>query len=61
VPAGQVRTAALFVMAPTRSFVGGERAVRFQISDGASFRARVDYELVGPERERGEDHERDER
>jgi cytochrome c oxidase accessory protein FixG len=56
VAAGAVRTGGVFVIAAPGAFEGGQRPVRFRISDGAAFTAEYDYLLVGPregEHERG--------
>ena len=45
---GATVTTSVFVMQPTERFSGGERAVRFRLSDGAGFIEEFPWRLLGP-------------
>jgi cytochrome c oxidase accessory protein FixG len=49
VAAGAMRTTSVFVVLPASGFRGGERAVRFRISDADRWSESFPYRLVGPE------------
>ena len=49
VAAGEMKTTSVFVVLPASGFRGGERAVRFRISDGARWSESFPYRLVGPQ------------
>jgi cytochrome c oxidase accessory protein FixG len=44
------RSTSLFVLAPPSAFKGGERLIRFRVSDGAGYEAVFPYKLLGPSR-----------
>ncbi|HEX6273124.1 MAG TPA: cytochrome c oxidase accessory protein CcoG [Polyangiaceae bacterium] len=49
VGAGEQRSTTLFVLVEPRLFSNGQRAVRFQVSDGEGFSQFAPYRLLGPE------------
>ncbi len=56
VAAGRSATTTVFVIAARRELGGGERGIRFRISDGAGFSTIAPYRLLGPEVPAGEGH-----
>jgi cytochrome c oxidase accessory protein FixG len=46
---GEQRSTSLFVVAPHTAFTQGRRDIVFLVSDGAAFRERFTYNLLGPE------------
>jgi cytochrome c oxidase accessory protein FixG len=54
VAGGATRTESAFIILPPAAFAGGQHAVSFQISDGASFTESYPYLLIGPESEEDE-------
>jgi cytochrome c oxidase accessory protein FixG len=53
VAAGTMQTTTVFVVEPRSAFHGGERAVRFTISDGARWSETFPHRLLGPEGDGG--------
>lgn len=54
VAAGKSATATVFVTAPPAVFDGGQRDIRFRVSDGAGFSTAVAYRLLGPDHHGGD-------
>lgn len=49
VPAGETVTTTVFVVQPADRFPGGERAVRFRLSDGDAYTREFAWRLLGPQ------------
>jgi cytochrome c oxidase accessory protein FixG len=58
VPAAQMRTASIFLLAPAASFTSGERFVTIRVSEGGGFGETTRWRLVGPQASPGREGDR---
>jgi len=61
VAAGASEVTTVFILLPRRVFHDGEHRVTVRVSDGAGFTTDMPYRLVGPRKDDGDDHDRDDR